>query len=112
MARLLAAHPVIEVGDMAVAIGWYRDAMGFEVAFDDGGVPPGYVGLRRDGVEIHVQSHPEPGWAEQGRCIYRFMVDDPDSLLAEFRRRSPAFDERDVKDTHWGTREFGQHDPD
>ena len=49
---LLAVHPVIEVGDTALAVGWYREAMGFEVAFDDGGDPPGYVGLRRDGVEV------------------------------------------------------------
>ena len=86
--------------------------MGFEVTFDDGDDPPGYVGLRRDGVEIHMQSHPEPGWAEGGRCVYRFMVDDPDSLLAEFRARSSTFDDRDVEDTAWGTREFGRYDPD
>ena len=96
---------------MSLSIGWYCEAMGFEVAFDDGDDPPGYVGLRRDGVEIHLQSHPEPGWPGGG-CAYRFMVDDPDSLLAEFRGRSSMFDDREVKDTAWGTREFGRYDPD
>ena len=91
MARLLAVHPVVEVGEMSRSIEWYREVIGFEIGFDDGGDPPGYVGLQRDGVEIHLQSHPEPGWAEGGRCIYRFMVDDPDALLAEFRARSSAF---------------------
>jgi catechol 2,3-dioxygenase-like lactoylglutathione lyase family enzyme len=112
MARLLAVHPVVEVGEMSRSIEWYREVIGFEIGFDDGGDPPGYVGLQRDGVEIHLQSHPEPGWAEGGRCIYRFMVDDPDALLAEFRARSSAFADRDVADTAWGTREFGRYDPD
>jgi catechol 2,3-dioxygenase-like lactoylglutathione lyase family enzyme len=111
MSRLLAVHPVVEVGDMSLAIRWYCEAMGFEVAFDDGADPPGYVGLRLDDVEIHMQSHPEPDWAGGG-CAYRFMVDDPDSLLAEFRARSSMFDDRDVRDTAWGTREFGRYDPD
>jgi len=111
MPRFLAVHPVIEVGDMRRSIGWYGEAMGFEVAFDDGDDPPGYVGLRRDGVEIHLQSHPEPGWPGGG-CAYRFMVDDPDALLAEFRGRSSTFDDREVADTTWGTREFSRYDPD
>ena len=42
MSRLLAVHPVVEVSDMKLAVGWYREAMGFEVAFDDGDDPPGY----------------------------------------------------------------------
>lgn len=112
MASLRAVHPVIEVGDIARAAGWYREAMGFEIAFGDGGDPPNYVGLRRDGVEIHLQSHLEPGWAEGGRCIYRFMVDEPEELLAEFQRRTSEFDDRAVEDTAWGTREFGRFDPD
>jgi catechol 2,3-dioxygenase-like lactoylglutathione lyase family enzyme len=111
MPRLLAVHLVLEVGDMSLSIGWYTEAMGFEVVFDDGDDPPGYVGLRRNGVEIHMQSHPEPGWAGGG-CVYRFMVDDPDSLLAEFRARSSTFADQNVKDTEWGTREFGRYDPD
>jgi catechol 2,3-dioxygenase-like lactoylglutathione lyase family enzyme len=111
MPRLLSVHPVLEVGDTRRSIGWYCEAMGFEVAFDDREDPPGYVGLRRDGVEIHMQSHPEPGWAGGG-CAYRFLVDDPDSLLAEFRARSSIFAEVDLKDTTWGTREFGRRDPD
>jgi hypothetical protein len=53
MPRLLSVHPEVEVGDMSVSIGWYCEAIGFEVAFDDGDDPPGYVGLRRDVVEIH-----------------------------------------------------------
>ena len=112
MARLLAVHPVLEVGDMRLSIEWYCEAMGFEVTFDDGDDPPGYVGIQRDGVEIHLQSHPEPGWVDGGRCIYRFMVDDPDSLLGEFHTRSSVFADRDVADTAWGTREFSRYDPD
>src|SRR5437868_4378380 len=36
MPRLLSVHPVVEVGDMSLSIGWYCEAMGFEVTFDDG----------------------------------------------------------------------------
>lgn len=85
--------------------------MGFAVVFDDGADPPDYVGLQRDGVQVHMQSHHEPGWAG-GNRIYRFAVDSPDELLAEFRARSPAFDDCEVHDTAWGTREFSRYDPD
>ena len=33
---MLAVHPVLEVGDMSLSIGWYTEAMGFEVVFEDG----------------------------------------------------------------------------
>ena len=112
MSSFRAVHPVIEVGDLVGAVRWYVEVLGFQLVFDDGGDPPGYAGLRRDGVEIHLQSHPEPGWSEEGRCIYRFLVDDPDALLTELRERSPAFSDREVQDTPWGTREFGRYDPD
>ncbi len=102
---------MIEVGDTPTAVEWYTAAMGFEIVFHDGGDPPDYLGLERDGVQLHMQSHHEPEWPGGGR-IYRFLVDDPDALLAEFQRRSSAFDDREVIDTEWGTREFGQYDPD
>ena len=96
---------------MRAAVRWYCDSLGFDVAFDDGVDPPNYVGLERDGVRVHMQTHPEPAWAG-GNRIYRFLVDDPDALLAELRTRSSAFDAREARDTAWGTREFGQYDPD
>jgi len=47
-----------------------------------------------------------------GRLRFRIFVDDPDSLFEEYRRRN-AFDQRvQVRDTAWGTHEFGFRDPD
>lgn len=112
MPRFIAVHPVIEVSDTVRALRWYCDELGLQPAFDDGGDPPSYVGLRRDGVEVHLQLHTEPGWADGPRVQYRFMVDDPDALHDELRRRGSALGERPVHDTEWGTREFGRYDPD
>ncbi|MCB0992967.1 MAG: glyoxalase superfamily protein [Acidimicrobiales bacterium] len=112
MARLREVHPVIEVGDMARSLAWYRYELGFEVVFADADSPPSYAGLERDGVQVHLQAHHEEGWSESRRVQYRFLVDDPDELLNHFRQHGDAFATRSVADTAWGTREFGIYDPD
>jgi len=42
----------------------------------------------------------------------RIIVDDPDALFEEYKRQRVFDDRVQVRDTDWGTREFGFRDPD
>ncbi len=50
---LKGATTVFTVGDIAASIAYYRDALGFDVAFEYG-EPLFYAGFCRDPVEIHL----------------------------------------------------------
>lgn len=107
---MTAVHPVLNVRDVRRSARWYQ-GVGFEPVFVDDDEHPGYGGIRRDGVELHLQWHSEQEWADgvDGNA-YRFLVDDPDALRAEFA--DELVRDHEVTDTAWGTREFGLYDPD
>lgn len=110
MAKLIAVHPVLNVRDVAASVGWY-ERLGFQLAFVDSDQQPGYAGIRRDSIEIHLQWHSEQEWADGlTGSIYRFLVDDPDGLFAEFP--ADLLEGTTASDTAWATREFGLYDPD
>ncbi len=44
--------------------------------------------------------------------IIRFIVDDPDALFEEFKARNALGLKSELRDTPWGTREFGFYEPD
>ncbi|HUJ28687.1 MAG TPA: VOC family protein [Myxococcales bacterium] len=100
-------HPIIGTRDIRRAIEFYTRQLGFQLAFGGEADPPNYVGFRRDAVELHMQFQYEH---EMGTIRLRFLVDDPDALLAEYRLRSVEC--QDVRDTPWGTREFALYDLD
>ncbi len=106
-------HPVLGARNVAEAVSWYVEKLGFRKTFDDGGDPVLYAGVKRDDVEIHLQWHDVASFAaEDGDCpAYRFEVDDPDALFEEYRTRGVLREGMAVRDTPWGTREFGVHDP-
>ena len=105
---------MLNVRDVEASAAWYIDHLGFEGRFVDPGSEPNYGGIGRDDVELHLQWHSADEWASGGAAgnVYRFLVDDPDELLAEIAARSEALRGRQVADTEWGTREFGLYDPD
>ena len=41
-----------------------------------------------------------------------FLVEDPDALFNEYRRRAVVYTSNSVHDTPWGTREFALYDLD
>jgi hypothetical protein len=47
-----------------------------------------------------------------GHLRVRIPVDDPDALFEEYQRQGVLHDTASVRDTEWGTREFGLRDPD
>jgi catechol 2,3-dioxygenase-like lactoylglutathione lyase family enzyme len=86
---------------------FYRQKLGFALAFDDKNEPKNYVGFRRDAVELHTQFQYEH---EMGTIRLRFLVEDPDALFEEYRQR--GVDCHEVRDTPWGAREFALYDLD
>lgn len=110
-ANFLVVHPVLGAHDVSATVDWYVGKLGFARVFDDGGSPVRYAGIRRGNVEIHLQWHGVESFAgPDGDCpAYRFYVDDPDGLFAEYAAN--GVQTGPLRDTPWGTREFGVYDP-
>jgi len=111
-AKLERLQPVLMVRDVGAAIEFYR-RLGFEEAFRDVPAEPRYAGVKRDGIELHLQWHDAKEWEyPNDRPTYRFVVQDVEGLLAEFRSAGGVGEETVVRDTPWGTREFHVRDLD
>jgi catechol 2,3-dioxygenase-like lactoylglutathione lyase family enzyme len=108
-AIFVQVQPILGTRDLEKAVGFYVDRLGFTLAFRDGSTPTNYVGLRRDGVELHMQFQYEH---EMGTTRVRIVVDDPDALYEEYKDKQVFYDGTRLADTPWGTREFAIYDPD
>ena len=114
--------PVIPVRDLGASVTFYTERLGFTFAFGDRvGAPlldgtgaPGYAGLRRDGVELHLQWQDEAEFAKRtvGPARLRFLVADLDALFDEYAAAGVFHDRTRLRETAWGTREFNILDPD
>ena len=102
-------HPILGTRDLKRAVAFYTKQLGFRHAFGEVGEPHGYVGFRRDAVELHMQFQFEH---EMGTIRLRFLVEDPDALFDEYRRRGVECTADGVHSTPWGTREFALYDVD
>jgi hypothetical protein len=93
--------PILRVADAGVAARWYG-RLGFAVEFEHRFEPhlPAYVGIRREGAQIHLSEH--AGDARPGTLVY-IWVDAIDPVAAEFGVT--------VDDAPWG-REISLTDPD
>lgn len=82
--RLMATDvvPILRVSDASTAAAWYH-RLGFEQVFEHRFEPhlPAYVGLRRDGAQIHLSEH--AGDANPYGLVY-VWVDDVDVVAVEF----------------------------
>ena len=96
--NLVSISPFFIVKDLTTSIAFYRDRLGFQLAFqgpDDG---PYYAGMSRDGVGIMLKAilpdvrpcpnHTRHPWARWDAYIYTL---DPDTLFDEFRQRGVSF---------------------
>ena len=74
--------PILRVRDATVAVAWYR-RLGFEQVFEHRFEPglPAYVGLRREGAQLHLSEH--TGDAPPYGLVY-IWVDAIDEIAAEF----------------------------
>ena len=111
-AYLQNIHPVLPVKDVNKAIEYYCGNLGFKLSFVDNPESPSYAGIVRDGVTLHLQWHHEAEWnADVDRPLVRFYTDEVDLLFDEFSSKNVFHKETQLKDTEWGTREFGFYDP-
>ncbi|HWE97225.1 MAG TPA: VOC family protein [Tepidisphaeraceae bacterium] len=102
-------QPILGTRDLAKAVRFYIDRLGFTLAFGDPSIPVNYVGLRRDKAEFHMQFQYEH---EMGTTRVRFLVDDPDALYEEYKDKGVFHKGTRLADTPWGTREFALYDLD
>ena len=108
----LDLSPVLQARNVPDAIAYYVDRLGFELRFRDDETQPRYAGVRRHGVEFHLQWHDESSFQpERGDALMvRIRVVDPDALFAEYAAKGVFGDHTAVRDTTRGTREFGFYD--
>jgi catechol 2,3-dioxygenase-like lactoylglutathione lyase family enzyme len=110
--RLEQVHPVLMSRDVRAAVRFY-ERLGFIQTFCDVPDDPKYAGVRRDGVELHLQWHDPLEWEPgKDRPNYRFVVRDVDGLFEEFMTKQVIDAGTKLRDTPWGTREFHVRDLD
>ena len=107
-----SAIPVLHVTSSRDAQAFYCGKLGFTPQFayrPDAAAPdPCYLGIVRDGVQLHLSSFPGDGVA--GSAAY-LLVEDVDALYAEFTARGVRI-ELTPTDQTWGNREMYVRDPD
>ncbi len=111
-AVLQAVQPVLPSQDVQAALEFYVQRLGFVLAFQDAEQDPRYAGLRRDGVELHLQWHDPAEWSAVERPMLRFFVPKVEALFEELAPRGVFHGETQLRDTGWGTREFAFYDLD
>ncbi len=93
--------PILRVADASTASVWY-ERLGFRVEFEHRFEPhlPAYIGIRREGAQIHLSEH--AGDARPHTLVY-IWVDDIEAVATEF--------DATVDEAPWG-REISLVDPD
>ena len=109
---MLSAVPLLHVSSSIAAEEFYCARLGFTREWDyrpaAPALDPGYLGLRRNGVVIHVSSFPGDGVAGG---VALFYVRDVDALFVEFTARGVSV-ELEPCDQSWGNREMYVRDAD
>jgi uncharacterized glyoxalase superfamily protein PhnB len=82
---LAGAATVFTVRDIAASLAYYRDQLGFDVAFEYG-EPTFYAGLCRGDVALHLRAPVQPSWVP-GHSAIAVFVDDVDAMHDEFVAR-------------------------
>ncbi len=110
--NLLTAIPLMHVGSSAVAEDFYCGRLGFTKEWEYRPAAPeqepGYLGLARDGVVLHVSSFSGDGVSGG---VASFYVRDVDALFTEYSTQEFAI-ELPPCDQTWGNREMYVRDPD
>jgi len=123
---MVSMSQTIPARDAAIAVEFYRDRLGFDVLYQDGG----FAVLGRDGAVVHLWEASDESWRERdagdkpvrsgaesfiaGTASFRVLVEGVDELYGELRQQDVLHPvSRDgVNDTDFGTREFATLDLD
>ena len=105
------AIPQLRILDYDQAVGFYVDALGFEIEFEWRNEPglPVYMGVRRGTLLAHLSEYEASGPPGQGRGM-TLSVADVDSWYERLKREGVPF-ERELESQPWGARDFIVHDP-
>jgi len=108
-------HVFIQPGAYDASLGFYRDVLGWRVAFHDDGVPR-IACLVSDGMQVVIaEDHPASDSSKSHgingtRPTIHLAVDDVEARYREVASSGCALFA--PEDTHWGTRWFVARDPD
>jgi catechol 2,3-dioxygenase-like lactoylglutathione lyase family enzyme len=115
MPTLTGQAPVLLVGDVQKVVGYYRDALGFEVELWD--VNPEHYGYaHRDGCHVHfacfadVEPRPNSAAVPPDMFDVYFYVDDVDALHRELADRGADLLQAPVEQVY-GMYELRVRDP-
>jgi uncharacterized glyoxalase superfamily protein PhnB len=97
-----SAVPQLPVTDLEATQAWYRDVLGFEIAW----ASSDFGAVWQDRVEIFFARVPRP---LPGGCLC-VRVADADALCARYRERGAKI-VAELEDKPWGMREFTLEDP-
>jgi uncharacterized glyoxalase superfamily protein PhnB len=103
------AATVFIVRNVPDSVAYYRDALGFKVAFLYG-EPTIYAGFCRDNVTIHLQDASQTKRQAGQGSLYIF-VKDVDAVYAEMKTRGARII-KPPADYDYGLRDFDLTDPD
>ena len=121
--QLLSAIPALPVRDVEKSISFYRDVLGLFLRHQD----IGFAIFHRDTVEVHVWQADDESWRTRtngepvcsgaesfisGTASCRIAVAGVDELYARLQQASVIHPNASIRNTEWGTREFGVTDPD
>jgi catechol 2,3-dioxygenase-like lactoylglutathione lyase family enzyme len=112
-AKLCSIAPQFLVLDLDQACCFYRDKLGFEVAFTYSDF---YAGVTRDGLMIHLkrwdEADPSRAFKQQHEHLDVYInTDQVAELYREFQSRGVVF-LKPLEPTPWGTQEFVVQDTD
>ena len=127
MAKLTQTIPALPVREIARAVPFYRDRLGFEVLHHDSA----FAVLRRDDSVLHLWESSDDAWRQRpdlrehpvrsgaesflaGTASCRIMAEDIDQLYAELRSEKVLHpvSTSGLSETDYGTREFATLDLD
>jgi catechol 2,3-dioxygenase-like lactoylglutathione lyase family enzyme len=103
-------QPILGTRDVAKAVRFYVDRLGFALAFrranQRGELRQPAARQRRAAHAVSVRAR--NGNDKAPHC--RIVVDDPDALYAEYKDKDVFCEGTRLADTPWGTREFALYD--
>lgn len=114
--RLLDAQPQLFVSDIAASCDFFRDLLGFRVAFVYG-EPPFYAQVFRDGARLNLRHVDRPAFdrdflaSEPDVLSATITLEDAKPLFLEYQATGVPF-HQSLRNEPWGARTFIVADPD
>ena len=104
---LISVHPILAVDDLAAALAYYEEKLGFRASWQWGD-PPSRAGVARDGIELQLLSDPQLLPRGPGQ-VYFHMT----GVEAYYRRcvERGATIAMELDDRPWGMKDFRVVDP-